>query len=278
MAQFAARTRFNVIFFTNGGLYGSMVMQRLLASEQIRLVAIVVSTRKFKPRQSSFGALRFALRQFGTRYLNLLLLATDVADCIGAVRGTSVSALAKRHGIKVFRTDQINQADVVGSLEQLDAAVLLSAFFNQKISENTAAVASRGAFNIHPALLPKFRGVDPVFQMQRRGDHSFGATLHRIAAEFDEGNIVRQRPDSGSATDSALALTARSFANGASLFLEAIEDGSLWASGEPQTDKGCEDCYDSWPDKRQVADYFSKGNRLWTAQDLVAMCWGRSFR
>jgi methionyl-tRNA formyltransferase len=71
--------------------------------------------------------------------------------------------------------------------------VLLSWFWPKKIPADVLAIAPRGAFGVHPSLLPRHRGPDPTFWAILEGDTETGVTLHRLADEYDTGRIVAQQ-------------------------------------------------------------------------------------
>jgi methionyl-tRNA formyltransferase len=55
------------------------------------------------------------------------------------------------------------------------------------------ALATRGAYNLHGSLLPRYRGRVPVNWAILRGEHETGATLHRMVEKPDAGAIVAQQ-------------------------------------------------------------------------------------
>lgn len=268
-------TRLRVVLCTSGGLFGSVVLRRLLDVAEIEVVGIALSTRNFKLNQSLFGAIRFALGHFGIAYLHYITLGTLLADLFGTINGQSVRTIAARRRIPVHQCEQINQAISLHWLGELNSDLLLSAFFNQKIGETALKLPKFGVLNIHPSLLPRFRGVDPVFQMQRRGERDFGATLHRVDLELDEGNVIRQAKLSPPHLGSTLHLTVRSFELGANLFVQAIRDGTAFGAGTPQELKGQSHCYDSWPTREQVKEFTRRRERLWQWSDLSTFMSGR---
>ncbi len=50
--------------------------------------------------------------------------------------------------------------------------------------------AGSGCFNIHPSLLPRYRGPNPLFWQLRLGERHTGVTVHRVSAQLDCGDIV----------------------------------------------------------------------------------------
>jgi methionyl-tRNA formyltransferase len=260
-----------VIFCTSGGWAGARVLQALRAATHIEVVAVLLSTRAFRIGQSQMDAFSFARRQFGPRYLAYLMLSTELGSALRRFRGADVKSIARQANIRLIHTDKINAPDTVAQLRALNADVILSAFFNQVIGTEAAQSAKHAALNVHPARLPEYRGVDPVFYGRLRGASTFGVTLHHIAPSLDEGNILAQRDVTINESHSLLAANVALYEAGAALFIDAAAAGQLNVTGTPQTDCGREDHYDSWPDHQDVTSYRQRGHALWRLRDLRDM-------
>ena len=61
------------------------------------------------------------------------------------------------------------------------------------ISKNVYLTARIGAYNIHPSLLPKYRGLNPWFEIFKNHEMENGITLHRITDVVDGGEIIYQQ-------------------------------------------------------------------------------------
>jgi methionyl-tRNA formyltransferase len=70
--------------------------------------------------------------------------------------------------------------------------VILSWFWPRLIPDSVLRLAPRGAFGVHPSLLPRWRGPDPYFWTLLGGDSHTGVTLHGLANEYDTGDLVAQ--------------------------------------------------------------------------------------
>lgn len=78
-------------------------------------------------------------------------------------------------------------------LEGIRPDVLLSFFWPRPVPPALLASCPRGAFGLHPSLLPRWRGPDPYFWTVRAGERETGVTLFRLAEGYDTGPIVAQR-------------------------------------------------------------------------------------
>jgi methionyl-tRNA formyltransferase len=100
--------------------------------------------------------------------------------------------------------------------------VLLSWFWPRKIPAELLEAAPRGAFGVHPSLLPRWRGPDPYFWAIDNGDATTGVTLHRLAPEYDTGNVIAQRELAISADDSAWSLARKLDRPSLALLVDAL--------------------------------------------------------
>ncbi|NBU63006.1 MAG: hypothetical protein EBS29_00630 [Chloroflexia bacterium] len=99
---------------------------------------------------------------------------------------TSVAELASSHGIPVFYMAQ--WADVLPHIPA--GELLLTACFPRRVP--LFILEQVTICNIHPSLLPDFRGPDPLFYVAR-GDAPAGITIHHMDAHFDTGPIIAQQ-------------------------------------------------------------------------------------
>ncbi len=70
--------------------------------------------------------------------------------------------------------------------------VLVIAFFNQLLKPAMLGVPRLGAVNLHPSLLPRYRGPAPLFWTYRDAATESGLTLHRVAPGEDDGDVLAQ--------------------------------------------------------------------------------------
>lgn len=70
--------------------------------------------------------------------------------------------------------------------------LLLVFGFNWKIPGDVIGSLRYGALNVHPSLLPKYRGPSPIPWAIRNGDTDLGMTIHRMTEETDAGPILAQ--------------------------------------------------------------------------------------
>jgi methionyl-tRNA formyltransferase len=118
----------------------------------------------------------------------------------------SVRELAEHHGIPVIAPADVNAADVVERVRGLAPDFLFSAMFRQMLKRELLELPRRGALNLHPSMLPKFRGRSPINWALIEGETETGVTLHYMVEKADRGDIVAQRTIAIDEDDTALTL------------------------------------------------------------------------
>jgi methionyl-tRNA formyltransferase len=258
--------RLRTVFCTRGGLFGALVLRRLRACERIEICAIVRSTRILQPR---YGWLRGALaliRRCGLAYALYLWCVTTLADVL--CRAVPESAVPARTGaIPVHVTADINGGAGLTFLTGCAPQLLVSAFFDQRLTAAALSIPARGCVNIHPSLLPEFRGVDPVLRARVSGAAALGVTVHWMSPALDDGPVLAQRPVEVPPEASIFAATAALFRAGAELLVEGVERIGGRDPGAPQRGVGS---YQGWPTRADVRALHAKGGVLIRAADLLA--------
>jgi methionyl-tRNA formyltransferase len=113
---------------------------------------------------------------------------------------------------------------------------ILSWFWPRRIPERVLALALRGAFGVHPSLLPRHRGADPYFHAILAGDRETGVTLHRLDASYDTGAVLDRRALAIRETENAWQLARRLDRPSLALLLDCARrlDRGEALRGEPQ--------------------------------------------
>ncbi len=105
----------------------------------------------------------------------------------------NLAAEACEAGIPIFENPRMEEATAHPALRNERPDLLLVASFHQKLSAGWIDVATWGAINIHPSLLPAYRGATPTVWCLIHGEPETGVTAHRLSDEVDGGPIILQR-------------------------------------------------------------------------------------
>lgn len=100
--------------------------------------------------------------------------------------------LAWEHAIPVYQVGRLDDADVLALARDLAPTTICVACFPAILPPALLAIPTLGALNVHPSLLPAYRGPAPIFWVFRRGEHRTGVTVHLMDPGIDSGDIVAQ--------------------------------------------------------------------------------------
>jgi methionyl-tRNA formyltransferase len=257
--------RLRTVFCTRGGLFGALVLQSLLACDRIELCGIVRSARWLDPALGLFRGSLAYIRRSGVAYSLYLWCATTLADALLALAGIQrVPTRALKPGVPVHTTRDINDRDGLKFLGDCAPDLLVSAFFDQRLGEQALALPARGCLNIHPSLLPWFKGVDPVLQATLTAART-GVSVHYMTTELDAGTILAQQAVDMGGRASIFGATALLFRAGAELLVGVIDRVARGEAGTPQDRSGS---YQSWPSRADVRALRRRGGALIRLSDL----------
>jgi len=105
---------------------------------------------------------------------------------------TAIKQLAQQLGLTVYAVEDVNAAQVLEDIGNLKPDLLVTFAFNQKLGNDLLQIAPRGAVNVHPSLLPKYRGAAPVARAILNGENQTGISIIKMVEELDAGDIFAQ--------------------------------------------------------------------------------------
>lgn len=102
---------------------------------------------------------------------------------------TALETLALQHQIPVIKL-KLLLSDDAELLASYRADAIIVSCFSRKIPDRLLSIPGKGCFNLHPSVLPAYRGPVPLFWQFKEGSNEFGVTLHKMTTDFDAGDIV----------------------------------------------------------------------------------------
>ncbi|MBI1982084.1 MAG: methionyl-tRNA formyltransferase, partial [Candidatus Levybacteria bacterium] len=164
-----------------------------------------------------FGTSKFAipvLEVLRTNFELILVITTDPLN--GAV-----PSYCKQNSIPYLSVQQLSN-QTIEQLRRANTPLAILASFGLIIPKEVLGIFSKGIFNIHPSLLPKYRGPTPVQTAILNGDKETGVTIIKLDKEVDHGPILAQAEEQVFSTDTSESLYKRLFEKGAQLLLEVL--------------------------------------------------------
>jgi methionyl-tRNA formyltransferase len=133
-----------------------------------------------------------------------------------------VKRAALGFGIPVLQPETLRDPAAVEWIAALRPDVGVVAAYGEILRKQVLAIPELGYLNIHPSLLPRYRGPAPVAGAILAGDTETGVTIIRLDAKMDSGPILVQRRVPLPPDAHAKPLTEELFALGAALLVETL--------------------------------------------------------
>lgn len=155
----------NVVFFGTRSVF-SVVVLRTLLERAIPVSGIVVAgtAPSSAPRDANFP--------------------------LAVTRNDTVEGLAFLHRSPVSYVTSLRTPENLAAIASQSTDIIAVACFPYLLPAELLAIARIGALNLHPSLLPAYRGPAPLFWQFRAGAPSIGITLHWMNEQMDAGSIV----------------------------------------------------------------------------------------
>ncbi|MEJ2139837.1 MAG: formyltransferase family protein [Gammaproteobacteria bacterium] len=210
-----------IAFMGNPG-YGGLILEALCSSNA-EVVAV------FHASHSRVHRLRRVYRRYARNPKRLAAGFSRLNEKFGQMRdepyplpsfGKDVLQLAQARDLPLFDGSFVHHPDCPERLRSLGVEVILVASFSEFLPQRVIDVPTLAAINMHPALLPRYRGWCPEFSAVLNGESRTGISYHLMEKTFDTGNVLLQRSLEIQVAETTLSLKNRL----AQLAIEAIPD------------------------------------------------------
>jgi methionyl-tRNA formyltransferase len=181
----------------------------------------------------------------------------------------TVRDLAARYGSTIIETADVNSEETIGLVQRLGSDVIVVMNFDQILKERFIQSPKIATINIHPSLLPAFRGPCPVFWALVEGCHELGVTVHLIEdEEIDAGPVIAQDRVAWKPTVSVAEATSMLFDQGVRLLIAHLSQ-DLRSQSCAQVRSAS--TYQTFPTRHEIAVAKAKGVRLCRWDQLVRL-------
>lgn len=106
--------------------------------------------------------------------------------------GKRLVKYCQNNNISILQTESVKSEEFLKNFDGLSFDLIISAHFQRILPEKLFKKANLGGINLHPSLLPKYRGMSPQHWPIIYGDSNTGVTVHLIDEGVDTGNILCQ--------------------------------------------------------------------------------------
>jgi methionyl-tRNA formyltransferase len=184
----------------------------------------------------------------------------------GRGRGISespVKHIAEEMGLEVRQVESFKKADDVVDLAGLKPDIIVVASFGIILPQSVLDISPCSCLNLHPSLLPLYRGPTPIPAAILAGDDVTGTSIMLIDKNIDSGPILAQRKVPIEPSDTTQSLTEKLAHSSADLLMETLP-GWLSCSIKPRTQRHEDATYTKMINKNDGAlDWQLPAIELW---------------
>ncbi len=140
------------------------------------------------------------------------------------IKSCPLKPVAIEHDLTYHTPDSINDEGMLEKIRSYEPDLFIVADYGQILSKELLSIPKKGSVNVHPSLLPKYRGAAPVQWALINGESETGVTIQYVAEKMDAGDIIVQSTVQIEPDDNTESLQTRLGAIAADMLLDVIDD------------------------------------------------------
>ncbi|HEU4602297.1 MAG TPA: phosphoribosylglycinamide formyltransferase [Steroidobacteraceae bacterium] len=213
-------------------------LDRATGASRLRVV-ILISGRGSNMRAIAEHA------QHGTLPIDIVAVISDKPEAAGLATASSLNIPTRAISPRDFIDREAFDAALAELIESFDPQLVVLAGFMRILTAKFIARFHDRILNIHPSLLPKYRGLHTHRRCLEEGDAQHGCSVHYVTAELDGGPVIIQATVPVLPGDTEATLSARVQQQEHRIYPEAIDliargrvkfrDDRVWLDGQPMT-------------------------------------------
>ena len=133
-----------------------------------------------------------------------------------------VAVRARELGLEVIQPERLHEADVLAAIDAVAPEVACVCAYGVLIKE--PLLSAYEMLNVHPSLLPRWRGAAPVERAIMAGDRQTGVSIMRVTEALDSGAVCAQAAEPIRADDDYGTLAGRLQVLGGDLLVRALDE------------------------------------------------------
>jgi folate-dependent phosphoribosylglycinamide formyltransferase PurN len=247
-----------------------LALNRLLKQKELEIVGIVRSD--ISPLNKHFWKyFRYGIRRMGVFYaamIGILFYLPGIGLALAGLfwwgrrrRWLTVDQLIKKHELKLHDTENINNKKTVKALKSWKPDLVVSLYFDQILKKPVIQVAKVATLNMHPGLLPRYKGLWPNFWKLHNKEKYAGVTIHHINEKIDAGDVIAQVKFPIKKHDTRFSLGLKSASKGTELLIKTLIKIKKGVHLPPLKLKG-KPRYYGLPKKKHFDAFFARGKKL----------------
>lgn len=138
------------------------------------------------------------------------------------IQASPIKQLAMTHQLPIFQPKTLRDIDAQNQMRTLHADIMVVVAYGLILPESVLKIPRLGCVNLHPSLLPRWRGAAPIPRTIEAGDAETGITIMQMDKGMDTGPIIKQEKMPLTGFETSQSLNDIFSERGAELMLEAL--------------------------------------------------------
>lgn len=268
-----------VIIFTNKeNPAGNYFLNRIVKDKDVEIVGIF-NAKNFKFSQLLkhtekallLGGVLVSLRLV-TLLLSLKFVSFIKRKFYSKRKLYNADEIAKINKIPYHYVNGINSKESIAIIKKLKPDIIISSFFDQILRKRVLDIPRLGVINIHPGILPNYRGLYPYFWKLVHKEKISGVTIHTMTEEIDKGKILAIKTFRIRKKDDVISLSIKSGKVGVKLLKKTLKQikkhGVNSFKVKPVTTLK-KSGYFGLPTKEAVSKLYKQNKEVWSFRKLL---------
>lgn len=155
---------------------------------------------------------------------DIILVISNIPEAAGLEKAKTLDVKALTIDHMTFSSRRKFEAALDSALKDAEIELVCCAGFMRVLTPWFVNKWEGQLLNVHPSLLPKYKGLNTHQRAIEAGDHEHGCTVHYVTAELDAGQTILQQKLKINDTDTAETLATRLLPIEQSLYPKALKD------------------------------------------------------
>jgi folate-dependent phosphoribosylglycinamide formyltransferase PurN len=259
-----------VVVLTNSSHFAAnYILTGLPKNKDIEIVGIIEarnSRTKYAKRIIAIAGILVSL-EFLAFFLTLKIFSKLKRIFWKKRRLLEADEIAAKYKIPYFETKNINHKDSIKILKKLKPDLIISNYFEQILKRKVLDIPIKGTINIHPGLLPMYRGTFAYFWKLVNKEKKAGITIHFMTKTLDKGKILAQKSFKITKADTVVDVIGKGAKLGTKMLnrtLRNLKENKIPRIKPRKLKSG----YYSFPDKKAVKRFYQNDRKLFTFKSI----------
>jgi len=174
-------------------------------------------------------------------------------------------------GIPIFKMKgSVNDKIWIEKINELKPDLIICIRYAEILKKSIIDIPQYGVINFHSSLLPKYKGLGPIFQAMLHNEKEIGFSFHYIDEEIDTGKIIKQKIIPIRKNDSVSRVNIRAHVSAGNELVTIIKNFKNNKKQNIEINKN-DESYFSWPEKTDTKKFFKSNKKYVLIKDLFSL-------